>query len=101
MQYNLAQVVINGFNHILIDFIYSFPYRKVCNYFQIAHFLGAVIAHLFNQSEACTFQIRRITLSLLLLCAIRPSNNNLKMATVITAVACCCRCKGTWMAETL
>ena len=27
-------------NHILIDFIYSFPYRKVCNYFQIAHFLG-------------------------------------------------------------
>ena len=40
MQYNLAQVVINGFNHILIDFIYSFPYRKVCNYFQIAHFLG-------------------------------------------------------------
>ena len=26
--------------HILIDFIYSFPYRKMCNYFQIAHFLG-------------------------------------------------------------
>ena len=23
------------------------------------------------------------------------------MATVITAVACSCRCKGTWMAETL
>ena len=41
-------------NHILIDFIYSFPYRKVCNYFQIAH-LFSVIAHLFNQSEARTF----------------------------------------------
>jgi len=66
----------------------------------IAH-LFSVIAHLFNQSEARTFQIRRITLSLLLLCTIRPSNNNLKMATVITAVACCCHCKGTWMAETL
>ena len=32
---------------------------------------------------------------------IRPSNNNSKMATVIAAVTTCCRCKGTWMAETL
>ena len=36
-------------NHILIDFICSFPYKKECNYFQIAL--------LFVQSEACTFQI--------------------------------------------
>ena len=48
----------------------------------IAH-LFSVIAHLFNQSEARTFQIRRITLSLLLLRVIRPSNNNLKMVTAI------------------
>ena len=47
-------------NHILIDFIYIFPYRKVCNYFQIWGSnctLFSVIAHLFNQSEARTFQI--------------------------------------------
>ena len=47
-------------NHIslLIDFICSFPYRKGCNYFQTAL--------LFTQSEARTFQIWRITLSLAL-----------------------------------
>ena len=88
-------------NHILIDFIYSFPCRKVCNYVFSNCTLISVIAHLFNQSEARTFQIRRIMLSLLLLRAIRPSNDNLKMATVITAVACCCHCKGTWIAEML
>ena len=36
----LAIVSLTCINHIFIDFIYSFPYRKVCNYFQIAHFLG-------------------------------------------------------------
>ena len=29
-------VNVNVANHILIDFVYSFPYRKVSNYFQIA-----------------------------------------------------------------
>ena len=60
---------------------------------------GAVIAHLLNQSEACRFQIWWMMLSLLLFRMIRPSNNNLKMATVITAVATCCWCKSTWMAK--
>ena len=58
--------------------------------FQTAHFLGqliSVIAHLFNQSEARRFKICRITLSLLLFRAIRPSNNNSNVTTVITAVA--------------
>ena len=55
-------------NHILIDYICSFPYRKECNYFQIALLLSQyVIALLFIQSEVHTFQIRRITLPSLLL----------------------------------
>ena len=56
IMHTVMKYKFNGYtiNHILIDFIYGFPYRKVCNYFQIAH-LFSVIAHLFNQSEARKF----------------------------------------------
>ena len=64
LYFTLGQVSLNSkySHHLLVDYIYIFPYRKMCNYFQIAHFLGqwlhtfSTIAHLFNQSEACMFQ---------------------------------------------
>ena len=52
---------------------------------------SAHVSNLMNDIIAFNYSVRSAL----------ASNTNLKMATVITAVATCCHCKGTWMLEML
>ena len=91
--------------YYVFDFIYSFPHRKVCNFFSNCKLLGAVIYNFFSN---CTlFLPIRSTYVSNLMNHIITLHNPPQQQSFENGYCChscrytCCHCKGTWTLETL